>query len=273
MENKNVIDTQENCITMFDDHVKLDGSNLICIAARPGMGKTALALHLALEYAEKCDKAVYIFSCEMSAAQIRSRMICYLADVDTYSIREGLLTEKQAERIAEAEEKLKQLNIVIDDKSAPTVKYIEEQIKSADDLGMIVIDYLQLMESSKKFEKCLQKIEEISRELKLLSQKKKVPVIVASQLWRRIEWRKDKHPNLDDLEKTCGFIENNLDTVILLYREGYYDASYAADDWQEAEINIAKNRYGSQGILKYQWCGRCAKFSKMKMNLKGERKW
>ena len=268
MEDKNGIGAQESCITMFDDHVKLDGSNLICIAGRPGMGKTALALHMALEYAEKCDRAVYIFSCEMSAAQIRSRMICYLAGVDTYSIREGTFTGKEAERIAEAEEKLQQLNIVIDDKLAPTVKYIEEQIKSADDLGMIVIDYLQLMESSKKLEKRLQEIEEISRELKLLSQKKNVPVIVASQLWRGLEYRKDKRPNLCDLKKTCGIIENDLDTVVFIYREGYYDASYAADDWQEAEINIAKNRYGSQGILKYQWCGRRAKFSKVKTNSK-----
>ena len=140
MEDKNGIGAQENCITTFDDYLKPDGSNLICIAARPGMGKTALALHLALEYAEKCDKAVYIFSFEMSAAQIRSRMICYLADVDTYSIREGLLTEKQAERIAEAEKKLRELNIVVDDKVSPTVKYIEETIEFADDLGMIVID-------------------------------------------------------------------------------------------------------------------------------------
>ena len=116
MEDKNGIGAQENSITTFDDDLKPDGSNLICIAARPGMGKTALALHVALEYAMTCDKAVYIFSCEMSAAQIRSRMICYLADVDTYSIREGLLTEKQAERIAEAEEKLRQRNIVVDDK-------------------------------------------------------------------------------------------------------------------------------------------------------------
>jgi len=268
MEDKNGIGAQENSITTFDDDLKPDGSNLICIAARPGMGKTALALHVALEYAMTCDKAVCIFSCEMSAVQIRSRMICYLAEVDLYSIREGLLTKKQAERIAEAEKKLRQLHIVVDDKVSPTVKYIDEKIEFADDLGMIVIDYLQALEAESKLPRRKQKMEEISRALKRLAQKKRVPMIVTSQLWRGIEYRKDKRPNLCDLKKTCGHIENDLDTVVFIYREGYYDVAYATDDWQEAEINIAKNRYGSQAIIKYQWCGRRANFKKLQTNSK-----
>lgn len=254
---------QYDCITEFRNNVKLDRSNLICIAARPGMGKTSLALHMALEFAKKSNKKVYIFSLELTAEQIYSRMVSYLAEVDTYSIREHKCSKEQAEQIMDAVAKLKLLNIEIDDEATLTVKQIEEHIHDVDDLGMIVVDYLQLITADSKYQKREQELDEISRALKALTQKLNVPIIVISTLWRGVERREEKRPGLYDLGKTGGFIEVAADTVIFPYREEYYDFSNSKDDYTEAEICIAKNRYDSTSTLKYKWQGRFLKFSEM----------
>lgn len=249
--------------TMFDGLVKLDRSNLICIAARPGMGKTSLALHMAIEYASKNDKAVYIFSHEMSAEQIYSRMLCYIAEVDSYSMRNLELSEAEVERLAAAIEKLQKLNIIINDEPFLTVTQMEEKIQDIDSVGLIIIDYLQLIKANEMREKRPQELIEISRSLKILSKKKNIPIVIISQLDRRIESRKDKRPMLSDLTRTVGGGDSDLDTAIFIYREEYYELDEGDKNYTEAEICIAKNRFDSTGCLKYKWEGRFTKFSRI----------
>ena len=149
-------------VAILNGHVKLDRENLICIAGRPGMGKTSLAFHVALEYAKKCNKKVYIFSLEMLAGQVYSRMLSYLAEVDMYNFREGVFSEEDNKRIFGAMKKLQELNIVIDDQTYSGVKQIEKKLENETDLGLVVIDYLQLMKSETEFPTRAQEIDEIS---------------------------------------------------------------------------------------------------------------
>ncbi len=252
---------KENNIADFHDLVKLDRNNLICIASRPGMGKTSLALHMALEYAKKSGKTVYIFSLEMTAEQVYKRMIGYMAEVDSYSLHNKEFSEGQLRRMDEAVETLKSLPIIIDDDSVLSVKDIEKRIEKVNDLGMIVIDYLQLMTSESKFQNRTQEIQEISRELKGLTRKMGIPMMVTSQLWRGVEYRKNKRPTLYDLVKTCDDFEGDADTVIFLYRDEYYHD--ISKDCGRAEIIIAKNRYESRGTVLLEWHGRYMKFSEL----------
>lgn len=249
--------------TMFDGLVKLDRSNLICIAARPGMGKTSLALHMALEYANKNDKAVYIFSQEMSAEQIYSRMLCYIAEVDSYNLKSLELSDTETERLAAAIERLQKLNIIINDEAFLTVSQMEEQLQNIDNLGFVVIDYLQLLKANEIREKGEQEISETSRSLKILAKKKNIPIAIISQLGRWIESRRDKRPMLSDLTRTVGGGDSDLDTAIFIYREEYYELEEGDKNYTEAEICIAKNRFASTGTLKYKWQGRFTKFSRV----------
>ncbi len=247
--------------SMFNGLLKLDRGNLICIAARPGMGKTALALHLALEYAQSCDKTVYVCSLEMSAEQIYSRMLCYLAKIDTYSMRQKEFSDEESKALADAIKKLQTLNIIINDEPFLTVSQIEEKVQGIDDLGVIIIDYLQLIKADETREKREQEIGDISRSLKILAKKKNIPIAVISQLGRWIESRKDKRPTLSDLSRTVGCGESDYDTAIFIYRDEYYELDEETKDYTTAEICIAKNRFASTGALNYKWQGRFAKFS------------
>lgn len=246
---------------MFDGLVKLDRNNLICIAARPGMGKTALALHMALVFSQNSQKTVYIYSLELSAEQIYSRMVCALAEVDSYSMRQKEFSSKERERIAKAVEALQKRNLVVDDAPALAVEQICEQQEHANDVGMIVIDDLLLLTSEKNIPKREEEVNEISRVLKCLSKEKNVPIVITAGLWRAIERRKEKRPTLYDLAKTCGMTEREADTVIFPYRGEYYELSDTKNDASAAEICIARNRFGSVGTLRYKWQGRYMKFS------------
>ena len=244
---------EEHEITMFNDLVKLDRSNLICIAARPEMGKTSLALHMTLEYASKSDKTVYIFSNELTAEQVYARMLCYLAKVDLYNMRRKEFSKQELERLAKATKALQKLNIIINDESRLTVTQIEENIQHIDDLGVVVIDYLQLITPDELREKRTQEIGDISHSLKILAIKKNIPIVILSQLGREIEHRNDKHPTLGDLVRMVGSAEADSDTIIFIYRDSYYNVIGDTEDYTETEIHIAKNRFGSVGTLRYKW--------------------
>ena len=256
---------EKNGFAMFGGLVKLDRSNLICIAARPGMGKTALELHMALEYAKKCGKRVHILTLEMSAEQIYSRMLCYLSEVDTYSMRKKKFSPEEKKRIEEAIDVLGGLDIIIDDETSLSIRQIEERLEKSDgedEIGMIVIDYLELVQPVSPITNRKQELAEILRRLKRLAEKRNIPVIVAAKLWRDIEHRKDKHPMLSDFARVSDYLP---DTVVFPYRDEYYNAECNdSEDFTKAEIIVAKNSHGSTGTLKYKWQGRYAKFSEIK---------
>ena len=255
-----LIEPEENDVTMFNDLVKLDRGNLICIAARPGMGKTLLALHMALEYAKKCDKTIYIFTLEMSSKQIYQRMICYLAEVDSHKLSNNSLSKEQKEAVEQAEEYLKTLNIVIDDEPMLPVKKIEERLEKENNLGLVIIDYLELLTVNGNFNNRVQELSVISRNLHILMKRKNVPLIFIKQLLRKIDYRKDRRPRLIDI-RDFGCIEQDSDTVIFIYRDEYYKG--VTEECSIAEIIIAKNRYDALSTVPLEWRGRYGKFSEV----------
>lgn len=252
--------SEENNITMFNNLVKLDRGNLICIAARPGMGRTSLALHMALEFAKRSDKTVYIFTLEMSAKKIYQRMICYLAEVDSHKLYNNSLSKEQKEAVEQAEEYLKTLNIVIDDEPMLSVEKIEERFEKENNLGLVIIDYLEILTVNGKFDNRVQELSLISRNLHILMKRKNVPLIFIKQLLRKIEWREDKRPRLIDI-RDFGCIEQDSDTVIFIYRDEYYKG--VTEECSTAEIIIAKNRYDALGTVLLEWRGRYMKFSEV----------
>ena len=230
---------KEENITMFNDLVKLDRGNLICIAARPGMGKTSLSIHMALEYAKKSDKTVYIFTFEMSAKQIYQRIISYLAEVDLHQLKNNTLSNEQKEAVERAEEHLRTLNIVIDDELTLTVEQIEERLEKESNLGLVIIDYLDLLTANGKFKNRIHEISELSRKLHILTKRKNIPVIFIKQLSRKVEYREDRRPRLLDI-RDFGGIEQDSDTVIFIYRDEYYKGVTA--ECGTAEIIIANQK-------------------------------
>ena len=251
-------ESEKSNVTMFNDLVKLDRGNLICIAARPGMGKTSLAIHMALEYAKKSYKTVYIFTLEMSAKKIYQRMICYLAEIDSHNLYNNSLSKEKKDAVEQAEEYLKTLNIVIDDEPMLSVEKIEERLEKENNLGLVIIDYLELLTVNGKFDNRVQELSLISRNLHILMKRKNVPLIFIKQLLRKIEWREDKRPRLIDI-RDFGCIEQDSDTVIFIYRDEYYKG--VTEECSIAEIIIAKNRYDALSTVPLEWRGRYAKFS------------
>ena len=197
----------------------------------------------------------------MSAEQIYSRMLCYLAEVDLYSMRQKEFFHGESERLSAASERLQKLNIIINDETFLTVTQIEEKMQDIDNLGLVIIDYVQLIKSDVLREKREEEIGDISRSLKILTRKKNIPIVIISQLHRGIERRIDKRPKLSDIALVGGSIEVDSDTVIFIYRDEYYNLDDGTEDYTEAEICIAKNRFGYVGTLRYKWQGRYGKFS------------
>lgn len=256
-----ITEHEENGITIFNDLVKLDRSNLICIAARPGMGKTSLALHMALEFAKRSDKTVYIFTLEMSAKKIYQRMICYLAEVDSHKLYNNALSKEQKEAVEQAEEYLKTLNIVIDDATELTDRQMMERLDTVDNLGLVIVD------DSRRYMNCSRKMEIsalenpiVTRELKRFAIIKNIPVILTHKLNRKIEKRENYRPNLKDI-RDDGALEQDSDTVIYIYRDEYYHN--VSTDHSKAEIIIAKNRYDALSTVLLEWRGQYGKFSEV----------
>ncbi len=239
-------------------------SDLILVGARPGMGKTSFALNIASNVAAKTGKAVASFSLEMSAEQLVNRMISSEAMIDSYSLRTGEIKPEDWESMANATARLAKCNILIDDTSGITVTGMKAKLRRVQDLGLVVIDYLQLMQSDKKIDNRVQEVGDISRAMKIMAKDLMVPIICCAQLSRGPESRTDKKPMLSDL-RDSGAIEQDADVVMFLYRDEYYKISESGDPNSDAlssvaEVIIAKNRHGSTGTVKMGWIGRYTKF-------------
>ncbi len=238
----------------------LNKSDLILVAARPGMGKTAFALNLALNGAKASRKAVVVFQLEMSRDQLASRFLSSEALIDSQKLKTGSLDPEDWTKIAMASNALSKLQIYVDDNPAITVAEIKAKCRRlGDSLGMIVIDYIQLMQSGgKRNDNRVQEVAEISRGLKIMAKELNVPVVCLSQLSRAVEGRSDKRPMLSDLRES-GAIEQDADIVMFIYRDDYYNDE--SEDKNIAEIIIAKNRHGSTGTANLQWIGQYTTFS------------
>ncbi len=243
--------------------VGMGPGDLILIGARPGMGKTSFAMNVATKVAQFSKKAVCVFSLEMSAEQLVSRMLSSEALIDSYSIRSGNLSGDDWEKLARAAAMLSECEILIDDTSGMTVTAMKAKLRRVKNLGLVVIDYLQLMQSDRRIDNRVQEVGDISRGLKLLAKDLKVPIITCAQLSRGPESRTDKRPMLSDL-RDSGAIEQDADVVMFLYRDEYYDTADKKEGIQNtAEIIVAKNRHGSTSNVKMGWFGQFTKFTSL----------
>ena len=237
------------------------GSELILIAARPAMGKTAFALNIATNAAVKANVPVAVFSLEMSKEQLVNRILCSESMVDSNKVRTGKLEEDDWTKLAGAIGPLSEAEIFIDDTPGINITEIRakcRKLKLEKNIGMVVIDYLQLIQgSNKRGGSREQEISEISRSLKILAKELDVPVIALSQLSRAAEQRPDHRPMLSDLRES-GVIEQDADIVMFLYRDDYYNQDSEKKDI--AEIIIAKHRGGSTGTVELLWLGSYTKF-------------
>ena len=238
----------------------LHGSELILIAARPAMGKTAFALNLATNAALRGNAPVAIFSLEMSKDQLVNRILCSEAMVDSNKVRTGRLGEDDWVKLAGAIGPLSEAEIYIDDTPGISVTEIRTKCRKLSidkGIGLVVIDYLQLVQGSKRAGSREQEIAEISRSLKILAKEINVPVIALSQLSRAVEQRPDHRPMLSDLRES-GSIEQDADIVMFLYRDDYYNKESEKKDI--AEVIIAKQRGGQTGTVELLWMGQYTKF-------------
>ena len=238
-------------------------SDLILIAARPSMGKTAFALNIAQYPASHAQKSVAIFSLEMSKEQLVNRILCSEANIDSHRMRTGNLDENDWPRLAMAVGPLAKAPIYIDD--TPGISVLEmrskaRRLKLERGLDIIIIDYLQLMQGRGRAESRQQEISEISRSLKALARELDVPVIALSQLSRAPETRNDHRPILSDLRES-GAIEQDADLVMFLYRDEYYNPD--TDKKSIAEIIIAKQRNGPTGTVELVWLDQFTKFASL----------
>ena len=239
-------------------------SDLIIIAARPGVGKTSLTLNIAQHASIQYKIPVAIFSLEMSEQQLVTRLLCSEASVDSYRLRTGLLKDAEWPRIAQAMGALSEAQIYIDD--SPNISVMEmrtkaRRLKSANNLGLIIVDYLQLMQGRNQ-ENRVQEISDISRSLKGLARELQIPVIACSQLSREPEKRNDHRPQLADLRES-GSIEQDSDVVLFIYRERFYNDNVAEDKRNVAEIIIAKHRNGPTGKIELLFIDEQTKFVNM----------
>ena len=241
----------------------LNKSELILIAARPGMGKTSIALNMALYAAMSQKKTVAIFSLEMSREQLVTRLLSRAALVPSQNLLTGQLSQQQWKDISEAAQTLSQMDMRIDDNPTLTVSDMNAQCRRVPNLDLVVIDYLQLMQSAGSGhgwsnESRTQAVSDISRMMKIMAKELGVPVICLSQLSRANEGRQDKRPMLSDLRES-GAIEQDADVVIGLYRDGYYNKE--SENPNLAEAIVLKNRKGQTGTVELLWLPEYTSFS------------
>ena len=257
--------------TGFDDLDRLTAgfqpSDLIIVAGRPGMGKTALALNIAQHCAGKHGIGVGIFSLEMSKTQLVLRMLCSEAQVDSQRLRRGYIDLPEMQRLIQAAGKLAETPILIDE-SATTVLEIRatsRRMMAESGIGLIIVDYLQLMRGRANAERREQEISEISRSLKILAKELNVPIIAISQLNRRVEDRKDRRPELADLRES-GAIEQDADLILFIYRDEVYNRDEANPNRGVAEVIIGKQRNGPTGIVKLAFQNQFTTFRNLTIN-------
>ena len=239
-------------------------SDLILIAARPSMGKTAFVLNIAEYMAFRSNETVAIFSLEMSKEQLVNRLFALESRVDSQILRTGNLSDNDWSSLIEAAGVIGRSNLIIDDTPGISVSELRSKCrkyKLEHNLGIIMIDYLQLMQGSRKSESRQQEISDISRSLKEIARELQVPVVALSQLSRAVEQRPDHRPMLSDLRES-GAIEQDADVVMFLYRDDYYNHDTEKKD--VAEVIIAKQRNGPIGPVELAWLPRYTKFANMK---------
>ena len=239
-------------------------SDLILIAARPSMGKTAFVLNIAEYMAFRSNETVAIFSLEMSKEQLVNRLFALESRVDSQILRTGNLSDNDWSSLIEAAGVIGRSNLIIDDTPGISVSELRSKCrkyKLEHNLGIIMIDYLQLMQCSRKSESRQQEISDISRSLKEIARELQVPVVALSQLSRAVEQRPDHRPMLSDLRES-GAIEQDADVVMFLYRDDYYNHDTEKKD--VAEVIIAKQRNGPIGTVELAWLPRYTKFANMK---------
>ena len=240
----------------------LNKSDLILLAARPGMGKTSMALNILLHAGKFSGKSVAFFSLEMSREQLVLRLISNESFVDNKKLVTGKLNESDWEKVAAAADALNRTKILIDDDSTVSVADINAKCRRVEDLGLVVIDYLQLMQSAggktRQGDNRQQIVSDISRALKIMAKELNVPVLCLSQLSRANESRTNKRPMLSDLRES-GAIEQDADIVMFLYREDYYEKE--SENHNLAECIIAKNRHGETRTVELQWLPEYTTFS------------
>lgn len=239
------------------------GSELILIAARPAMGKTALELNIAQHISFKEKKSCAIFSLEMSKEQLVNRLLSQESKVDSQAIRTGNLKDDEWERLIEAADTIGRSNLIIDDTPGITIGELRSKCRKYKlefDIDIIIIDYLQLMSGGGRSESRQQEISEISRSLKGLARELNVPVIALSQLSRAVEQRPDHRPMLSDLRES-GAIEQDADMVMFIYRDDYYNKDTELKN--VAELIIAKQRSGSTGTVQLAWLPQYTQFANL----------
>ncbi|MDD6980520.1 MAG: replicative DNA helicase [Clostridia bacterium] len=245
--------------------VEMGKGDLVLVGARPGMGKSAFALNVAANVAKSTGKAVCIFSLEMSAEQLVNRMMASEAMVDSNKLRTGNLSPDDWTRLADAAATLSNTNILIDDSTDVTPTQMKAKLRRVQNLGLVVVDYLGLLQSGTKTESRVQEVSTITRNLKVMAKSLSVPIICCAQLSRNVEGkeRRDKRPQLSDLRES-GSIEQDADVVLFLYRPDYYktgDEEEKKDaETNSAEIIIAKNRHGALDKIKVGWLAQYTKF-------------
>ncbi|MCR4637826.1 replicative DNA helicase [Ruminococcus sp.] len=236
----------------------LNKSDLIIIAARPGMGKTSFAMNIATNVARRADKEVVTFNLEMSKEQIATRILSTEALVESNTLRNGRISGDDWVKLATSAGYLSTLPLYIDDTASMTVQKMKAKLRRTKNLGLVIIDYLQLMESTSRSDNRVTVISEITRQLKVMAKELNVPVILLSQLSRAVESRTDKRPMLSDLRES-GSIEQDADIVLFLYRDAYYNKESQRQNI--SECIVAKNRHGETGTVELIWDGQFTRFS------------
>lgn len=246
----------------------LNRSDLILLAARPGMGKTSFALNIAKHVACVSKKTVAFFSLEMSKEQLASRLLSAEALVGGTKLRTGKLSEEEWQRLIAAGDVLNKADLYLDGTPGITVPEMKAKLRRLRNIDLVVIDYLQLMSSGgRRTDNRVQEISEITRNLKILAKELNIPVLCLSQLSRASEQRPDHRPQLSDL-RDSGSIEQDADIVLFLYREGYYDKNkgenaVSAVDQNSGECLVAKNRHGENSSVKLHWQGEFMRFTSL----------
>ena len=243
--------------TLLDETIKgIKSEDLIFIAARPGMGKTSLALSISNNIAK--DHTILFFSLEMSAVQIAQKVLTMSSEIEQEKIQISALTEFERELLTKSLDNISEYKLFLNDKSAISLSEIRAKIRSTPNVELVIIDYLQLIPPIVSKSNRVQEISEITRTLKLMSMELGIPIICLSQLSRASEQRADHIPLLSDL-RDSGSIEQDADIVLMLYRPYYYDKSDKVDP-QEAQIIVSKNRHGVTRNIKLKWDGDHTKF-------------
>jgi replicative DNA helicase len=242
--------------------VGLNRSDLILLAARPGMGKTSLALNIVRNVATKFKKKVVFFSLEMTKEQLVSRFLCSDAQIRGEKLRSGKLSETEWIRLIETGEVLSKTEIYLDDTPNVTVPEMKAKLRRLQDVDLVIVDYLQLMSSVSKIDNRVQEISEITRNLKIMAKEINVPVVTLSQLSRASEQRADHRPILSDL-RDSGSIEQDADIVMFIYRKSYYkdNADNEEQNQNISECIVAKNRHGETRSVELYWQGEYMRFT------------